>query len=242
MVKPWPRPSARADLLTSTPNKRSLSVVEFRILPVTAFQQNCTLLWCERSRRAAIVDPGGEADRILAMVEALQLVPEQILLTHGHLDHVGGSADVADRLGIPIVGPHREDAFLIHALPAQSQMFGVPPVREFAPDRWLEHGDTVSVGDLRLDVLHCPGHTPGHVVFYDAASGLAQLGDVLFRGSIGRTDFPRGNHQQLLDSIKNRLFPLGDDVRFIPGHGPMSTFGEERRSNPFVGDRLTEWI
>lgn len=216
--------------------------MEFRILPVTAFQQNCTLLWCERTRRAAIVDPGGEADRILALIEALRLVPEQILLTHGHLDHVGGSADVADRLGIPIVGPHREDDFLIHALLAQSQMFGVAPVREFEPDRWLEHGDSVSVGDLRLDVLHCPGHTPGHIVFYDAASGLVQLGDVLFRGSIGRTDFPRGNHQQLLDSITKRLFPLGDDVRFIPGHGPMSTFGEERRSNPFVGDRRSEWV
>ncbi len=215
--------------------------MEFRIIPVTPFQQNCTVLWCENTRRAAIVDPGGEAERILGLVEALKLEPEQILLTHGHLDHVGGTADVANRLGIPIVGPHREDSFLIHALPTQCQMFGLPPVNEFEPDRWLETGDSVKVGDQRLEVLHCPGHTPGHVVFFDRAGRLAQVGDVLFRGSIGRTDFPRGNHQQLLDSITQRLFPLGDDVRFISGHGPMSSFGDERRTNPFVGDPRPEW-
>ncbi|MBK5964970.1 hypothetical protein CCR95_12975 [Thiocystis minor] len=208
--------------------------MDYRILPVTPFQQNCTLFWCERTRRAAIIDPGGEPDRILALIAELNLEPERILLTHGHLDHVGASGDLAERLGLPIVGPHPDDAFLIHALPAQCQMFGFPPVRDFEPDQWLQQGDTVSVGEERLEVLHCPGHTPGHVVFVDAANRLAQVGDVLFRGSIGRTDFPRGNHQQLLDSIQQRLFALGDDVRFIPGHGPMSTIGHERRANPYV--------
>ncbi len=211
--------------------------MEFRILPVTAFQQNCTLLWCERTRRAAIVDPGGDADRILALVEQLELTPECILLTHGHLDHVGASGVIAPRLSVPIVGPHRDDAFLIHALTAQCQMFGFPAVPSFEPDRWLDNGDCVQIGDTALSVIHCPGHTPGHMVFYDAGGRLAQVGDVLFRGSIGRTDFPRGDHAQLLESIRGRLFPLGDDVRFIPGHGPMSSFGAERLENPYVGER-----
>lgn len=209
--------------------------MEFRILPVTAFQQNCTLLWCAATRRAVVIDPGGEAARILRLVEELSLSVEHILLTHGHLDHVGGTAEVAAALAVPIWGPHRDDAFLIQALDRQCEMFGVPPLRPFEPDRWLEPGDTVPVGEDCLEVLHCPGHTPGHIVFFDAKGRLAQVGDVLFQGSIGRTDFPRGNHRQLLDSITHRLFPLGDEVRFISGHGPMSTFGEERRTNPFVG-------
>jgi glyoxylase-like metal-dependent hydrolase (beta-lactamase superfamily II) len=209
--------------------------MDFRILPVTPFQQNCTLIWCEHTRRAAIIDPGGETARILALIEELQLTPERILLTHGHLDHVGAAGDLAARLALPITGPHRDDAFLIHALPEQCEMFGMPPVRTFEPDQWLTQGDTVTVGEATLDVLHCPGHTPGHVVFHHAAGGLAQVGDVLFQGSIGRTDFPRGNHRDLIASITERLFPLGDEVRFIPGHGPMSTFGQERRTNPFVG-------
>lgn len=211
--------------------------MQFHILPVTAFQQNCTLLWCEHTRRAAIVDPGGEPERILAQVERLDLTAECIVLTHGHLDHVGASGDIAQRLGVPILGPHRDDAFLIHALPAQCQMFGFPPVREFEPDRWLDDADRVQVGDASLSVLHCPGHTPGHVVLFDPQARLAQVGDVLFQGSIGRTDFPRGDHAQLLRSIRQRLFPLGDDVRFIPGHGPMSTFGAERLGNPYVGEK-----
>lgn len=210
--------------------------MDFRIIPVTPFQQNCTLLWCELTRRAAIVDPGGEPERILAAVEELQLEPESILLTHGHLDHVGASAEIAERLGIPIAGPHPEDAFLFDGLPAQCEMFGFPPIETFAPTRWLQPGDLISVGEQQLDVIHCPGHTPGHVVFLDAKGRLAQVGDVLFRGSIGRSDFPRGNHRQLIESIRERLFPLGDDVRFISGHGPMSTFGHERRTNPFVGE------
>jgi glyoxylase-like metal-dependent hydrolase (beta-lactamase superfamily II) len=201
---------------------------------VTPFEQNATLLWCERTRSAAIIDPGGEADRILDEVATLGLRPEYVLLTHGHLDHVGASAEVSQRLGIPIWGPHPDDAFWIHALSQQCQMFGFPPVPEFEPDRWLHPGERIAIGEEALEVLHCPGHTPGHLVFFDAGDRLAQVGDVLFKGSIGRTDFPRGNHQQLLDSIRQRLFPLGDDVRFIPGHGPMSTLGEERRTNPFV--------
>jgi hydroxyacylglutathione hydrolase len=208
--------------------------VQFRILPVTPFEQNATLLWCERTRSAAIIDPGGEADRILDEVAALGLRPEYVLLTHGHLDHVGASAEVSQRLGIPIWGPHPDDAFWIHSLAQQCRMFGFPPVPEFEPDRWLQPGEHIDIGGETLEVLHCPGHTPGHLVFFHAGDRLAQVGDVLFKGSIGRTDFPRGNHQQLLDSIRQRLFPLGDDVRFIPGHGPMSTLGEERRMNPFV--------
>ena len=210
--------------------------MEFQILPVTGFQQNCTLLWCERTRRAAIVDPGGEPDRIEALVNRLGLEPERILLTHGHLDHVGAGAELARRLAIPIEGPHPDDAFLFQSLPEQCRMFGFPLIEAFEPDRWLQPGERIAVGNETLEVIHCPGHTPGHIVFYQAESQLAQVGDVLFRGSIGRTDFPRGNHHQLLDSIRHRLFPLGDAVRFIPGHGPLSTFGEERRSNPFVGD------
>ncbi len=208
--------------------------MQFRILPVTAFQQNTTLLWCERSRRLAIIDPGGEADRIIAQIEALRLEPQIILLTHGHLDHVGASAEIAQRLAIPIWGPHPDDAFWIRALPEQCEMFGFPRIESFEPDRWLQPGESVEIGEETLEVLHCPGHTPGHLVFFHAGDRLAQVGDVIFRGSIGRTDFPRGNHRQLLESIQHRLFPLGDDVRFIPGHGPMSTLGEERRTNPFV--------
>jgi glyoxylase-like metal-dependent hydrolase (beta-lactamase superfamily II) len=208
--------------------------VQFRILPVTAFQQNTTLLWCERSRRLAIIDPGGEADRIIGQIEALGLEPQIILLTHGHLDHVGASAEIAQRLAIPIWGPHPDDAFWIRALPEQCEMFGFPRIESFEPDRWLQPGESIEIGEETLEVLHCPGHTPGHLVFFHAGDRLAQVGDVIFRGSIGRTDFPRGNHRQLLESIQHRLFPLGDDVRFIPGHGPMSTLGEERRTNPFV--------
>ncbi|WP_295440871.1 MBL fold metallo-hydrolase [uncultured Thiodictyon sp.] len=208
--------------------------MDFRTLPVTLFQQNCTLLWCEATRRTVVIDPGGEAPRILRLLEDLKLEPERILLTHGHLDHVGATADLVDHLGIPVWGPHLDDAFLIEALDQQCAMFGVPPLRGFEPDHWLAQGDTVTVGEATLEVLHCPGHSPGHLVYFHAAGRLAQIGDVLFQGSIGRTDLPGGNHQQLIESITERLFPLGDDVRFIPGHGPTSTFGTERRTNPFV--------
>jgi hydroxyacylglutathione hydrolase len=211
--------------------------VDFRILPVTPFEQNCTLLWCKRTRRAAIVDPGGEPGRIVALLEGLSLTPECILLTHGHIDHVGAAGDLAPRLAVPIIGPHRDDDFLLRSLGDQGRLFGFPPVRDFQPDRWLVGGDEVTVGERILSVIHCPGHTPGHVVFFDARGRLAQVGDVLFRGSIGRTDFPRGDYGRLIASITERLFPLGDDVRFIPGHGPMSTLGAERRENPYVGER-----
>lgn len=206
------------------------------IIPVTQFEQNCSLLWCEETKRAAVVDPGGDVDEILAAIGEAGVTVERILLTHAHIDHAGGTADLAERLQVPIEGPHEGDRFWIAQLPQQSKMFGFPPARLFEPDRWLQQGDTVQVGNTTLDVYHCPGHTPGHVVFFSAADRLAVVGDVLFQNSIGRTDLPGGNHQQLIRSIRETLFPLGDDVAFIPGHGPMSTFGDERRHNPFVGD------
>ncbi|HRK79489.1 MAG TPA: MBL fold metallo-hydrolase [Thiobacillus sp.] len=208
--------------------------MEFTILPVTPYQQNCSLLWDEAGR-AALIDPGGEAERLLAEVARRDLKLQSILLTHGHLDHVGAAAELRDALGIPIIGPQREEQFWLDALPQQAELFGFPPAQAFTPDQWLADGDRIEVGSVRLDVLHCPGHTPGHVVFYQPAARLAFVGDVLFKGSIGRTDFPRGDHAALLDAIRGKLFPLGDDVRFVPGHGAMSTFGHERRENPFVG-------
>ncbi|MFZ3174406.1 MAG: MBL fold metallo-hydrolase [Thiobacillus sp.] len=208
--------------------------MEFTILPVTPYQQNCSLVW-DAAGRAALIDPGGEAERLLAEVAARGLTLEKILLTHGHLDHVGAAVELRDALGIPIIGPQREEQFWLDILPQQAELFGFPPMLAFTPDRWLEDGDRVEVGSIRFDVLHCPGHTPGHVVFFLLETRLAFVGDVLFKGSIGRTDFPRGDHAALLAAIRNKLFPLGDDVRFVPGHGAMSTFGHERRENPFVG-------
>jgi glyoxylase-like metal-dependent hydrolase (beta-lactamase superfamily II) len=210
--------------------------MEFTILPVTPYQQNCSLVW-DIDNRAALIDPGGEAGRLLDEVAARGLTLEKILLTHGHLDHVGAAAELRDALGIPIIGPQREDRFWLDALPQQAEMFGFPPLAAFAPDQWLEDGDAVEVGSIRFAVLHCPGHTPGHVVFYQREARLAFVGDVLFKGSIGRSDFPRGDHAALIRAIREKLFPLGDDVRFVPGHGAMSTFGHERRDNPFVGER-----
>ncbi|WP_445398776.1 MBL fold metallo-hydrolase [Zobellella sp. An-6] len=203
-------------------------------LPVTPFAQNCSLIWCSQSRKAALVDPGGETERLLAAVAERGLELESILLTHGHLDHVGATGELKAKTGVPIIGPGRDDAFWIEALAQQAQMFGFPPVQGFAPDRWLAQGDSVTVGEETLEVYHCPGHTPGHVVLLHRAQRLAFVGDVLFRGSIGRTDFPRGNHQQLIDSILHTLLPLGDDVTFVPGHGPEGTLGEERLHNPFL--------
>jgi glyoxylase-like metal-dependent hydrolase (beta-lactamase superfamily II) len=211
--------------------------MDYRIIPVTAFAQNCTLLWCEETKKAALVDPGGDLDTLLDAVTRFGVTLEKILITHGHVDHAAAAAELARRQGVPIEGPQREDAFWIDQMPQQARMFGFPGVAEaFTPNRWLEDGDTVTVGKLSLEVLHTPGHTPGHVCFFDRASKLAIVGDVLFEGSIGRTDFPRGDHATLIRSIRTKLWPLGDDVEFIPGHGPMSSFGEERRSNPFVND------
>jgi glyoxylase-like metal-dependent hydrolase (beta-lactamase superfamily II) len=211
-----------------------MGCMEFTILPVTPYQQNCSLLWDEAGR-AALIDPGGEAERLLAEVAQRGLVLQSILLTHGHLDHVGAAVALRDALGIPIIGPQREEQFWLDLLPQQAELFGFPPAQAFTPDQWLNDGDRIEVGSSRFDVLHCPGHTPGHVVFYQPEARLAFVGDVLFKGSIGRTDFPRGDHAALLAAIRDKLFPLGDDVRFVPGHGAMSTFGHERRENPFVG-------
>ena len=206
------------------------------VVPVTPFAQNCSVVWCDATGRGAVIDPGGDLDRILQVVDSNGVQLEKILLTHGHIDHAGGTAELARRFGLPIEGPHEGDRFWIEQLPEQGRMFGVGQAESFEPTRWLVQGDTVTVGDVTLDVYHCPGHTPGHVVFHDPGAQLAFVGDVLFAGSIGRTDFPGGDYGTLIRSIRQNLFPLGDDVRFVPGHGPMSTFGEERRANPFVGE------
>ena len=210
--------------------------IKYQLVPVTPFEQNCTILWCSETMKAAIVDPGGDIPRILAAIEQNAVLPERILVTHGHIDHAGGVAELAERLGIPVEGPQREDAFWIEGMPAQSKVYGFPGVRSFVPDRWLEQGDSVRFGNIELKVFHCPGHTPGHVVYFDEAGRLLLVGDVLFKGSFGRTDFPKGDFDTLIASIHGRLWPLGDDVAFISGHGPMSTIGFERRTNPFCGD------
>ena len=207
------------------------------IVPVTPLQQNCTLLWCTETMRGAFVDPGGDLDRLKAAAAQNGVTIEKILLTHGHIDHCGQAGILAEELGVEIEGPHEDDRFWIARLEDDGMRYGING-RPFEPARWLHDGDTVTVGNLTLSVRHCPGHTPGHVVFHHAPSRLAIVGDVLFQGSIGRTDFPLGNHQDLIDSITQRLWPMGGDTAFIPGHGPMSTFAHERQSNPFVGDRV----
>jgi glyoxylase-like metal-dependent hydrolase (beta-lactamase superfamily II) len=212
--------------------------MEYAIIPVTPFVQNCSLLVCEETQHAVVIDPGGDVERILGVVEKAGLTIEKVLLTHAHLDHASAARVLADRFGVKIEGPHPDDLFLLESLPQQAQAYGFPPVEPFLPDRWLQQGDTVVFGKQTLEVLHCPGHTPGHVVFFHRAGKFAVVGDVLFAGSIGRTDFPRGNHDALIHSIRDKLFPLGDDVEFIPGHGPNSTFGRERESNPYVADEL----
>lgn len=211
-------------------------MLKYQTIPVTPFAQNCSLVWCDQTLQAAVIDPGGDLDEVLQATQALGLKLEQIWLTHAHIDHAGGTGELAERLSLPIVGPQEEDQFWIDALPEQSRMFGFPQALAFKPTRWLHDGDTVSIGHSELSVRHCPGHTPGHVVFYSREANRAFVGDVLFAGSIGRTDFPRGDHATLIASIRQRLWPMGDDTVFIPGHGPESTFGRERRSNPFVGD------
>ena len=189
--------------------------LKYKIVPVTPFEQNCSVLWCDETQRAAVVDPGGDIPRILAVVEKNGLVLEKILVTHGHIDHAGAVAELADRFSLPIEGPQREDQFWIDGMPQQSRMYGFPEVRAFTPGRWLEQGDKVGFGHVEMDVLYCPGHTPGHVVFFNSPARLAIVGDVLFQGSIGRTDFPRGDFDTLIASISDRLWPLGDDVAFI---------------------------
>jgi glyoxylase-like metal-dependent hydrolase (beta-lactamase superfamily II) len=217
---------------------RRLPSMKFTIITVTPFQQNCSLLWCEETLQAAIVDPGGDIDLIIETIDRARVTPQKILLTHGHIDHAGGTAELVSRLGLPVEGPQREDRFWIDQLPQQSQMFGFPRLEAFTPERWLEDGDRVKFGNVELQVFHCPGHTPGHVVFFSPPDRLAIVGDVLFDGSIGRTDFPRGDLDTLIRSITGKLWPLGEDVTFISGHGPLSTFGDQRRYNPFVGDEV----
>jgi glyoxylase-like metal-dependent hydrolase (beta-lactamase superfamily II) len=206
------------------------------IVPVTPFQQNCSVVWCPETQQGAVIDPGGDLDRILAVVRKENVTLSKILLTHAHIDHAGATAALARSAGVPIVGPHRGDKFWIDGLAEQGRMFGLGNAESFEPDQWLDDGDRVGLGQGEFEVRHCPGHTPGHVTFYSAPDRLAFVGDVLFAGSIGRTDFPGGDHDTLIRSIRDRLFTLGDDVRFVPGHGPMSTFGDERRGNPFVSD------
>jgi len=210
--------------------------IQCTIVPVTPYQQNCSIIKCESTGRAAVVDPGGDVERVMAAVEKMQATVEKVILTHAHLDHCAASEVLRRELEVPIEGPHEGDGFWLEKLPEWCKMSGFPPAEAFVPDRWLVDGDRVSVGEQILEVLHCPGHTPGHVVFYYRPQKVAWVGDVLFQGSIGRTDFPKGNHEELVASIRGKLFPLGDDITFIPGHGPTSTFGQERRSNPFVAD------
>ncbi|MEY3981274.1 MAG: hypothetical protein RLZZ281_143 [Pseudomonadota bacterium] len=210
--------------------------MDVKIYPVTAFEQNCSLIVCPVTRKAALVDPGGDIDALEALVSESGVSLEKLLITHGHVDHCGQAGILAKRLGVPIEGPHEDDDFWISQLDSRGATFGMTGTQPFVPDRWLNDGDVVTVGEQRLDVVHCPGHTPGHVVFIHAQDRLAFVGDVLFAGSIGRTDFPRGNHADLIRSIREKLFPLGDDIHFVPGHGPMSTFGEERQTNPYVGE------
>jgi glyoxylase-like metal-dependent hydrolase (beta-lactamase superfamily II) len=213
-----------------------MSQLRAAIVPVTAFQQNCTILWDEESKRAAVVDPGGDVPRILAAIEKLEVKVEKILLTHGHIDHAGGAAALREALAVAIEGPDERDRFLLDGLEEQGRLYGLAGARNVLPDRWLDDGDEVEAAGRRFAVLHCPGHTPGHVVLIDEAARFALVGDVLFKGSVGRTDFPYGDTEALLASIRDKLFPLGDDIAFICGHGPGSTFGEERKGNPFVGE------
>lgn len=205
-----------------------------RVVPVTAYQQNCSLLCCESSGRAALVDPGGEPERLLDEARRAGVDIEKILVTHGHFDHVGAVGQIARELGLPVEGPHVDDRFLLDTLPQWCAQFGFPPGEPFVPGRWLADGDEVCFGDQVMEVRHCPGHTPGHVIFFHRAGRLAIVGDVIFQGSIGRTDFPRGDHATLLNSIRERIWTLGDDVTLLPGHGPATTVGEERAHNPFV--------
>ncbi len=204
------------------------------IVPVTPLQQNCSLLICARTGEAAITDPGGEVEKILQAVAETGARPRAIWLTHGHFDHAGGAAELSQKLSIPVIGPHEDDAWLLEQVAEQGEMFGVPGGRNVTPDRWLKEGDEVSFGDVHFAVRHCPGHTPGHVIFVHEEAGLGLFGDVLFKGSVGRTDFPRSDPAALLGCIRDRILTLPDDLAFVPGHGPMSTVGEERRGNPFL--------
>jgi hydroxyacylglutathione hydrolase len=204
------------------------------IVPVTLFEQNCTIIWCEATKKAVVIDPGGDVPRIREAIQKTGVTVEKIWLTHGHIDHVGGAAELRDALKVPIEGPHVADKFLLDNVVSSGARFGMTGVRNFAPDRWLDEGETVSIGELSFDILHCPGHSPGSVVYFNAELRFAHVGDVLFNGSVGRTDLPGGDHATLIRSINEKLLPLGDDVGFICGHGAGSTIGQERMTNPFL--------
>lgn len=203
--------------------------------------QNCQVIWDENTLDAVVVDPGGEAEKLISAIENLGLKLTKILLTHGHSDHIGASATLSKHFSVPIYGPQKEDAFWIENLAEQNAMFYIGECPDFTPDYWLEEGDKVTCGNITFDVLHCPGHTPGHIIFVNHADKLISMGDVLFKGGVGRSDFPRGNQQDLISSIKNKVLPLGDDYQFIPGHGPMSNLGFERKTNPFLQDEQPVW-
>lgn len=213
--------------------------LEVRIIPVTPLQQNCSLIWDPATKHAAFVDPGGDIDKLIGALNHFGLTLKRIWLTHGHLDHAGAAAELRERIGVAVEGPHRDDQFWLDQIEVSSRRYGLAGGRNVTPDRYLEDGDKLELEGVKFDVAHTPGHTPGHVVIYNKPAKVAFVGDVLFAGSIGRTDFPRGNHQQLIDSITSKLWPLGEDITFVPGHGPTSTFGRERQSNPFVADGLT---
>lgn len=213
-------------------------MLKAQIVPVTAFAQNCSIIWCDETMEGAFVDPGGDFQKLLDHSEKLGVAIKQILLTHGHLDHAGGASDIKDKLGIPIIGPHIEDKFWLDQIEDHAAQYNMQGLKCCKPDEWLDDGASVMVGNVKLDVYHTPGHTPGHVVLHDALHKVAFVGDVLFKGSVGRTDFPRGDTQTLLNAIQEKLWPLGNDTTFVPGHGPLSTFGEERKSNPFVADHI----
>jgi len=204
------------------------------IVPVTLFEQNCTILWCETTKKAVVFDPGGDVSRIREAIAKTGVTVEKVWLTHGHIDHVGGAAELREALGVPIEGPHLADKFLLDNVIESGARFGMTGVRNFTPDRWLQEGDRVEIGEIGFDIFHCPGHSPGSVVYFNAEMRFAHVGDVLFNGSVGRTDLPGGSHATLISSIKDKLLPLGDDVGFICGHGAGSTFGQERRTNPFL--------
>ncbi len=213
--------------------------LQIRVIPVTPLQQNCSLIWNEDTKRAALVDPGGDADRLMDALNHFGVTLTRMWLTHGHLDHAGAAAELRERTGVAVEGPHKDDQFWLDLIEDSAKRYGVTGLRNVTPDRYFDDGETLEFEGVTFDVSHTPGHTPGHVVIHNKDLKIAFVGDVLFAGSIGRTDFPRGNHQQLIDSITQKLWPLGDDMAFVPGHGPTSTFGRERQSNPFVADRLT---
>ena len=206
------------------------------VVPVTPFQQNCSIVWCVETSLGAVFDPGGDLDNILKMVQDNNITVEKILITHAHLDHAGGANELSKMLNVPIEGPHEEDLFLMESLSEQGERFGLKGAQSFETTRYLKNGDEVTIGNQTLGVRHCPGHTPGHIIFFHEKAQLSVVGDVIFQGSIGRSDFPRGNHEQLVNSIVNELWPLGDEMTFIPGQGPLSTFGQERLTNPYVSD------